>query len=517
MRAWAKWLVWGAVIGGIALGCALVGNALAGTPSSPWLFAAAGLVGVVPAVWSLRSRAVAKAAPRALAGALRLAAVVAIVAAVYGVVVLASGRVPTGTDGTLLAWSALAAVVATEVYRLVQHRVDSGSARIAGVDVGGGADIARTFGARMSRSIPLDELVLQAAESLRTSLDLSAAEVWKLDAGALRPWIGDPGIDRPPVDLRGMDPATVVQAGVSGPGWLQVWLPDLLAGRDDTYTRMAPMAHAGELQGVIVMVRPVTFPPFRPDEERTLAEIARQLGVTLHNAKLDSALQASLDEVRRQADELQASRGRIVAASDAARRQIERNLHDGAQQHIVALAVKLRLARQFMDRDPERATATLEELSGDIDTALQVLRDLAHGIYPPLLADKGLVVALESVARKAPVPTTIDAHDIGRFSPEAEATAYFCCLEALQNVGKYGGEGTTATVDLRQEEQALVFAVTDDGAGFDVGAAGMGAGFTNMNDRLGALGGTLRVESAPGRGTRVIGVIPVHPGATADP
>ncbi len=191
------------------------------------------------------------------------------------------------------------------------------------------------------------------------------------------------------------------------------------------------------------------------------------------------------------------------------RRQIERNLHDGAQQHIVALAVKLRLARQFMDRDPARATATLEELSGDIDTALQVLRDLAHGIYPPLLADKGLVVALESVTRKAPVPTTIDAHDIGRFSPEAEATAYFCCLEALQNVGKYGGEGATATVDLRQEEQALVFAVTDDGAGFDVGAAGMGAGFTNMNDRLGALGGTLRVESAPGKGTRVTGVIPV--------
>jgi signal transduction histidine kinase len=334
-----------------------------------------------------------------------------------------------------------------------------------------------------------------------------------LDGGVLRPWIGDPDIDRPAVDLGGMNPATVVQAGVSGPGWLQVWLPDLLAGRDDTYTRMAPMAHAGELLGVIVMVRPVTLQPFAPDEERTLTEIARQLGVTLHNAKLDSALQASLDEVRRQADELQASRGRIVAASDAARRQIERNLHDGAQQHIVALAVKLRLARQLMGRDAERATTILEELAGDIDAALQELRDLAHGIYPPLLADKGLVVALESVVRKAPVPTKIDAHDIGRFSPEAEATAYFCCLEALQNVGKYGGESASATVDLRLEERALVFSVTDDGVGFDVGRAGMGAGFTNMNDRLGALGGTLRVESALGKGTRVTGVIPVIEGA----
>ncbi len=516
MRPGARWLVWGAVIGALGLACALAAHALAGTPSQPWPFAAVALIGVIPSVWSTKSRGVAKAAPRALAAALRLAAVVAIVAAVYGVIVLASGRVPSGSDGTILAWSALAAVVATVVYRLAQRRIDAGAARMAGVDVGGGADIARAFGARMSRSIPLEELVLQAAESLRSALQLSAAEVWTLDGGALRPWIGDPDIDRRAVSLAGMDPATVVQAGVSGPGWMQVWLPDLLAGRDDTYTRMAPMAHAGELQGVIVMVRPVTLQPFGPDEERTLTEIARQLGVTLHNAKLDSALQASLDEVRRQADEIQASRGRIVAASDAARRQIERNLHDGAQQHIVALAVKLRLARQLMDRDAERAATTLEELSGDIDAALQELRDLAHGIYPPLLADKGLVVALESVARKAPVPTSIDAHDIGRFSPEAEATAYFCTLEALQNAGKYAGEGASATVDLRLEERALVFSVTDDGAGFDVGAAGMGAGFTNMNDRLGALGGTLRVESAPGKGTRVTGVIPVDPDAAVD-
>jgi signal transduction histidine kinase len=510
MRPWAKWLMWGLVIGAVALGSALAADALAGVPSDPWLFILVALLGVVPAVWSTRSRAVSKAAPRALAAALRLAAVVAIVAAVYGIVVLASGKVPTGSDGVLLAWSAAAAVVATEIYRSLQQRVESGAARLAGSNAGSAIDIARTFGARMSRSIPLDELVLQAAESLRSALDLQAAEVWTLDTGFLRPWIGDPDIARPPVDLRGMDPATVVQAGVSGPGWLQVWLPDLLTGRDDTYTRMAPMAHAGELQGVVVMVRSVTLQPFAPDEERTLAEIARQLGVTLHNAKLDSALQASLDEVRRQADELQASRGRIVAASDAARRQIERNLHDGAQQHIVALAVKLRLARQLMERDPDRATATLDELSGDIDGALQELRDLAHGIYPPLLADKGLVVALESVARKAPVPTRIVAADVGRLPPDAEATAYFCCLEALQNVGKYGGDGATATVDVRQEAHALVFSVTDDGAGFDVGAAGMGAGFTNMNDRLGALGGTLRVESAPGKGTRVTGVIPVR-------
>lgn len=508
MRPWATWLAWGAVLGALALGGALAMHALADVPADPWPFGAIAVVGVIPAAWSTRSRVVAATAPRALAGALRLAAVVGIVAAVYAAVVVASGRIPTESDGVVVAWSALASVIAVEVYRVAAQRIDAGASRMAGVERGEGTDLARGLGARMSRSIPLDELVLQAAEALRTTMHLGAAEVWALDGGVLRPWIGDPDIDRPTVDLAGMDPATAVHAGVSGPGWLQVWLPAMLSGRDEAHVRLAPMAHAGELLGVIVIVRPGTASPFAPDEERTLAEVARQLGVALHNAKLDSALEASLVEVRRQAEELQASRGRIVAASDAARRAIERNLHDGAQQRIVALAVKLRLARQLLERDQERAVATLDELAGDIDGALQELRDLAHGIYPPLLADRGLVPALEAVARRGQVPTTVVAPDLGRFAPETEATAYFCCLEGLQNIGKYAGEDATATVELRGDAGALVFTITDDGAGFDVATAGMGAGFTNMHDRLGALGGTLRVESALGRGTRVIGVIP---------
>ena len=516
MRAWAAWLVWGVVVGGLAVALAVAANMLLGHPSSPWMFLAVGLVAVIPAALSSRSPRVAKAAPRALAGTLRILVLLVVVGGVYAVVVLASGRVPSAGDRELLAWSALGAVAATLVYLLVHQRVAGWAARVAGRDVQDTADLARSFGARMSRSIPLDELVLQAAESLRSTMQLSAAEVWSFEGGALRAWIGDPEFNRPPVLLGGMDPATVVQAGLSGPGWLQVWLPDLLADRGEVYTRMAPMAHAGELLGIIVLERPTSQPGFAPDEERTLVEIARQLGVTLHNAKLDSALQASLDQVRRQAEELQASRGRIVAASDAARRQIERNLHDGAQQRIVALAVKTSLARRLMTTDPEKAAAMLDDLSGDIDGAVQELRDLAHGIYPPLLADKGLVTALDAVARRGATPTTIDAKGIGRFSPEVEATAYFCCLEALQNIGKYAGDGASATVTLRQEEHALVFTVADDGAGFDTRTKGMGAGFTNMNDRLGALGGTLRVESAPGRGTHVTGVVPVAVAAEPD-
>ena len=241
-----------------------------------------------------------------------------------------------------------------------------------------------------------------------------------------------------------------------------------------------------------------------------MIELARQVGLTLHNVRLDSALQASLDEVRRQAQELQASRGRIVAASDAARRSIERNLHDGAQQHLVALAVKVRLARQFADRDPERSKTILDELGGDVDDAIQVLRELAHGIYPPLLADKGLREALASAARRAAVPTTVDADGIGRYPPEKEAAVYFCCMEALQNAGKHAGPGASATISVREAAGGLVFDVRDDGAGFDVAGERLGAGFTNMNDRLGAVGGTLRVESTPGVGTRVAGAVPLE-------
>jgi signal transduction histidine kinase len=285
-------------------------------------------------------------------------------------------------------------------------------------------------------------------------------------------------------------------------------VPDLLEGREDAFVRGAPMAHAGELLGLLVVERAHTGETFTPDEERTVVELARQLGVAVHNARLDSALQASLDEVRRQADELQRSRGRIVAAGDQARRTIERNLHDGAQQHLVALAVQLKLARTLMDRDPDQAKAAIDGLSDAVQDTLQELRDLAHGIYPPLLADKGLPEALASAARRSVLPVEVDASTLGRYPADAEATVYFCVLEALQNSGKYAGEEAQVHVRVTEDSQTLTFAVSDDGRGFDPRTGHMGAGFTNMLDRLGALGGSLRVESAEGKGTRVVGLVP---------
>jgi len=243
--------------------------------------------------------------------------------------------------------------------------------------------------------------------------------------------------------------------------------------------------------------------------QRRLIETQRA-ELAVHNRQLDSALQKSLDDLRQQAAELQASRTRVVAAADAERRRIERNLHDGAQQHLTALAIKLRLICDLGDQDHDLARELLGEACGEISDAARELRDLAHGIYPPLLAESGLPAALAAAARWSTLPATVDAADLGRYPPEVEATVYFCCLEAIQNACKYAGEGTAITVRVRAEAGTLTFLVTDDGAGFDAESRGLGAGFLNMADRLGALGGSLLVESAPRRGTTVSGTVPVR-------
>lgn len=151
----------------------------------------------------------------------------------------------------------------------------------------------------------------------------------------------------------------------------------------------------------------------------------------------------------------------------------------------------------------------LDELGGDVQSTLQELRTLAHGIYPPLLMDRGLAEALSAAATRAPLPVEVRADGVGRYPPEVEAAVYFCSLEALQNAAKHAGEGARATLRVWEEAGALRFEVADDGAGFDTTAPGVGAGFTNMNDRLGAIGGVLTVESAPGAGTRLSGTVPL--------
>jgi signal transduction histidine kinase len=238
-----------------------------------------------------------------------------------------------------------------------------------------------------------------------------------------------------------------------------------------------------------------------PAEEHLAKDLASGAGLVLRNVRLT-------EEIRHRMEEIRESRTRIVAASDAERRRLERNIHDGAQQQLVALAVKVRLARGLAGRDPMKAGQLLEQTEAEVGQALEDLRDLARGIYPPLLADQGLVAALESQARRAPLPVRVEVEGIGRYSQEHEAAAYFCVLEALQNVAKYAA-ASKAIVRLTESDGVLTFEVEDDGAGFDPSARGYGTGMQGMADRLSALGGELRVRSAPGAGTRVTGRVPV--------
>jgi signal transduction histidine kinase len=509
-----KWLGWSATAAG-GLAVALLGlHVLVDWPTHVGEVSAAVTLLLPLSLVMASSKRFASAIDSLLASSISLAGLTAVVVAVYLGIVLGLGRVPHENERTLLVLSMVAAGLSALLYLPAHARLGALAKRLVYGGRQAPDEVLRNFGSRMSRSIPLDELLLQMVESLRKTLGLASAEVWAASGGKLERAVSDP--DRPHVQMQitSAEEATVARAGVSGPAWMKIWLPELLTGRENAIIRMAPISHSGELLGVIVVERPEDSEQFTGEDERILTELARQVGLTLHNVRLDSALQASLDEVRRQAEALQASRGRIVAASDLARRKIERNLHDGVQQHLVALAVKVRLARQLAERDPARADQMLQELGGDLEDALQELRDLAHGIYPPLLADKGLPEALSSAARRSILPVDVRAQGIERYSQELEAAIYFCCLEAMQNAGKYAGEGAQVTIRIWEEAGGLLFEVADDGAGFDVKKMGVGAGFTNMNDRLGAIGGTLRVESAPGRGTMILGTIPLAEKAT---
>jgi signal transduction histidine kinase len=504
-----RWLGWAALVAS-GLTIIILGlRALVDWPHD-WAAVAAGASAVLPLGLAMgTARRPGAAIDRLLANTISLAGLAAVVVAVYLVIVLGLGRVPHKEERTLLVLSMVAAAVAALLYLPAHGRLKAMATRLVYGERRAPDEVLRTFGSRLSRSVPLDELLLQMAESLRKTLTLRSAEVWTATAGALELTVSDPERDPARLPLTAEEESTVARAGVSGPGWIKVWLPDLMKGRNEAMIRTVPITYSGELLGLVVVDRPTGAESFSAEEDRILTELARQVGLTFHNVRLDSALQASLDQVRRQADALQASRGRIVAAADAERRRIERNLHDGAQQHLVALAVKVRLAKQLSGRDPDKAIVLLDELGGDLEDALQELRDLAHGIYPPLLADKGLPDALAAAARRASLDTEVRTDGVQRYPAEMEAAVYFCCLEALQNAGKHAGEEARAVVRLWEEEGGLLFEVADDGAGFDTRRTGASAGFTNMNDRLGAIGGSLRIESAPGRGTKVSGVIPL--------
>jgi signal transduction histidine kinase len=331
-------------------------------------------------------------------------------------------------------------------------------------------EVLTEFSGRMAEAYSTEDVLPRMAAILGEGMGARTVAIWLHVGGELRPAAGWPPAERP----EGTRP-----------------LPVFAVARRGTFE----VRHQGELLGAITVTMPAND-PMTPARERLIRDLTSQAGLVLRNVRL--------------IEELRASRRRIVAAVDEGRRRLERNIHDGAQQQLVALAVKLRLAEASLERDPARAGELLRQLQTETNDALENLRDLARGIYPPLLADEGLGAALEAQARKLPVPTRVDRDGVGRYRQEVEASVYFCVLEALQNVTKYAG-ATHVDVTLDHRHDRLEFEVRDDGVGFEPSTARRGTGLQGMADRIEAVGGSFRLTSEPGRGTVVAGSVPVEP------
>ncbi len=300
-------------------------------------------------------------------------------------------------------------------------------------------------------------------------------------------------------------PATHTEATLGADG--QVHVPQA--------THVEPVRLDGGLLGALSFERR-RDDPVTPHDRTLLSQMAGQAALVLGNAQLRERL-------RNRVEELRASRQRLVAAQDEARRKLERDLHDGAQQQLVALKVKLGLARSIAAKEEagEEATELIAELSATTDLAVDALRTLARGIYPPLLESEGLERALITHAHRSPIPVDVYAGGLGRYDRQVEATVYFCVLEALRNAVAHA-QATRLMVRLDDRDAWLHFEVDDNGRGFDPAEVVHVLGWTNMADRIDALGGRLSIDARAEGGTRVAGSLPVgapahdeHPGVLA--
>ena len=408
------------------------------------------------------------------------------ITAVYVGIAVGIGALVGGGGKPNLGLSILATAIVAVGFQPVRERVQRVANRLVYGKRATPYEVLSQFSERVAESYAAEDVMPRMARVLAEGTGAQRADVWLRSSQTWHQaavWPEDAAPAAPVVAVNGTLPP-VDHAG-----------------------RLVEVRHQGDLLGALAVTKR-SGETLTPVEESLLTDLAGQAGLVLRNVGLTADLQARLVELR-------ASRQRLVTAQDQERRRLERNLHDGAQQHLVALKVKLGLAEMLASRDPQMARATITQLKGDADEALETLRDLARGIYPPLLADKGLGVALESQARKATLPVTVDAANIGRYSQDVEAAVYFSVLEAVQNVQKYAS-ATQAIVQLREENGVLNFEVSDDGQGFDLATTPRGSGLTNMADRVDALDGHVNLASAPGRGTRLRGSLPVvGPGARA--
>ena len=403
------------------------------------------------------------------------------VTAVYAAIVLGIGAL-VGSDSDPLLTIAAAVVIAL-VFQPLRQRASLLANRLVYGHRATPYQVLSDFAADMAGQLDLGDALDRMVSLLAGASGASRVEAWIRVGAELRPSAVWPG---------GSAPSAAVQLN----GTAELPVPDPSA-------RMVPVRHGDDLLGAISLSKPPSE-PLTSTEDSLLQHLASQASLVMRNAQLTAELRATIDQ-------LLASRRRLVEAQDAERRKIERNLHDGAQQQLIALAIQLGLLAESAD-DPDLVRQAIPDLKAQLSAALDDLRALARGIYPPLLAEQGLVMALRAQSARGPVPVLLEADQVGRYPQDTESTVYFCTLEALQNVAKHA-RASRATVRLAGSGDTLEFSVSDDGAGFPAAGTSHGSGLQGMSDRLAAHGGTLAVRSQPGQGTTITGRLPVRSGS----
>jgi signal transduction histidine kinase len=406
-------------------------------------------------------------------------ALAAFVGAIYLAVVIGIGSVVGSSVGNVFL-SIVATGIAAAAFAPLRSRFQKLANRLVYGQRATPYEVLSQLSQRLTDSVDTEELMVRMAQVLAEGTGAASAQVWIKVGSELRPSAAWPG-----------------QLGPSNPIQLTSdHLPEVPGARV-----AVPVRHQGELLGALAIAKPAGE-NLTDTEQKLVTDLASQAGLVLRNVGLTAELLARLDD-------LTSSRQRIVAAGNDARKRLERNIHDGAQQQLVALMVRLNLAERVAEKESPRVKEMLTQLKADTADALETLRDLARGIYPPLLASNGLAAALQAHANKLSLPVSVESDGVERYDEETEAAVYFCCLEALQNVVKYA-ESSHATVRLNGEIGGLEFKVADDGRGFDLATYQRGAGTQNMIDRVEALGGNLEIKTAPGEGTSIIGKVPAE-------
>jgi signal transduction histidine kinase len=425
------------------------------------------------------------------ATALQLTLLAAFVLAVYGGVV-GVGRLVLGVDddgNAPLVLPAAATVLVALALDPLRARLQPWTRRLCQQDPDSPYEVLARFAGQVDGVHALEEVAPRMAHVLAAGTQARSAQVWVVVEAEMRlaaAWpTGSSGDDRLLLDDDG--------ALVADPG--------LDEGELAVPVRQGPTV----LGALLVRSAPGGF--LTSVERRLVTDLAAQAALVLRNVALTAALREQLDRSRSRSAELTASRRRLLETQDRERQRLERDIHDGAQQHLVALIVNLRLLKALVGGSPEQAGVLLPRLRLAVEKAEATLRDLASGVYPTSLVEEGVAAALRDAVGSAPLPIAVSG-GADRWPDEVEAAIYFCCLEAVQNAVKHAEAGSI-TIRLETRGGRARFVVSDDGAGFDAAAVRSSPGMAGLHDRMEVLGGSVDVRSAPGRGCTVEGSVPL--------